>query len=423
LPVGWKVHDHEEASEEGAEEAHGREAMTGVEVRIARESELLEFAELREYGYAIPGGRRELWAEQMRTSGRTERLIGAYRDGHLVGMLNVLAFEQWFGGRAVPMGGVASVVVTAEQRGLGLAPRMLGYALELMRERGEAISTLGPATSWVYRKCGWEHAGLYGVASVRTADLVGIADTGRRERRATAADRDAVIAAYERAAPTRPGYLTRPRWLWDERLVNLPNRSVFVVEHDGRVDGYVSYSQAAATRGYTVWVDDLVAIDTETERTLWRHLGAHAAQAEHVTVAGAALDALALIIPEQTIKPLGQQVWMTRMVDVPAAIARRGYATGVHADVALRLVDPFVSANDGSWRLVVEGGEGRLEPLGAGRGPDAEITINGFASLYTGWSSTAVLVESGAARGLSPRAAGDLDAIFAGRRPVMCDDF
>jgi predicted acetyltransferase len=397
--------------------------VTDVEVRVAREGELLEFAALREQGYAIPAGQREQWADQMLRTGRTERLLGAHREGRLVGMLNVLAFGQWFGARSVPMAGVASVVVAPEQRGFGIAPRLLAHALDLMAQRGEVISTLGPATSWVYRKTGWEHGGWYGVATVRTSDLVALPNVGMRERPARPEDRAGIVAAYDRAAVTRPGFLARPPWLWDERLVDVPHRYVYVVERDGEIDGYVAYSQSAATRGYTVWVDDLVAVDGDTERTLWRHLGAHVAQADRVTVAGVPLDALALILPEQTIRPVGQQIWMTRIVDAPGAVAARGYPPSARVDVALRLVDPMVGTNDGCWRLVVDGGEGRLEALDASSDPDVEMTINGFASLYTGWSTTAVLAESGMARGVTPAVARDLDAIFSGRRPVMCDDF
>jgi predicted acetyltransferase len=397
--------------------------VSDVEVRVAQDSEVGEFAALREQGYGIPAGRRDAWAEQMLATGRTERLLGAYRDRRLVGMLNVLAFEQWFGARSVPMGGVASVVVSPEQRGLGIAPRMLTRALELMVERGEVISTLGPATSWVYRKCGWEHGGLYAVASVRTSELVALPDGGLRERRATAADRDGIIAAYDRAAPSRPGYLSRPQWLWDERLTDAAHRYVYVVERDGRIEGYVAYSQNSAARGYTVWVDDLVAVDAPVERTLWRHLGAHAAQADTITTAGVPLDALALILPEQTLRPLGQQVWMTRIVDAPGAIAQRGYASGIRADIAFRLVDPMVAANDGCWRLVVDGGEARLERLDAKTEPEIVVSINGLASLFTGWSTCAVLAQAGLAEGIAPGTAADLDAVFAGRQPVMCDEF
>jgi predicted acetyltransferase len=392
-------------------------------VRIARDDELSEFAALREQGYAMPAGRREEWAERMHSSGNTERLLGAYRDGRLVGMLNLLAFGQWFGGRAVPMGGVASVVVAPEERGLGIAPRLLERAIELMIERDEVISTLGPATSWVYRKCGWEHGGLYGVASVRTSELAALPAGTGRERRALPSDREAIVAAYDRAASLRPGYLARPAWLWNDRLGDRAHRYVYVVERDGRIDGFVAYSQSAATRGYTVWVDDLISVDADTERTLWRHLGAHAAQAEHVTVAGVPLDALALLLPEQTIRPLGQQLWMTRIVDAPGAIAQRGYPAGVHADVAFRLVDHFVAVNDGCWRLVVDGGAGTLERIDTGIEPDLELTVNGLATLYTGWSSAAVLEQAGLARGLAPEVASSLDAIFSGRRAVMCDDF
>ena len=150
----------------------GDRSRMSIELRVARADELERFARLREQGYAIPVNQRAGWVERMAATGRTERLIGAFDRDRLVGMLNVLAFEQWFGGRAVPMGGIASVVVVPEERGHGLAPRMLAHALALMAERGEVVSTLGPATTWVYRKCGWELAGHYGVAS--------IADVGSR---------------------------------------------------------------------------------------------------------------------------------------------------------------------------------------------------------------------------------------------------
>ena len=242
-----------------------------------------------------------------------------------------------------------------------------------------------------------------------------------RERRATAADRSGIVAAYDRSAPNHPGFLARPSWLWDERLDDAPNRFVYVVERDARVEGYVTYTQTAAARGYTVWVDDLVGTDADAERSLWRHLGAHIAQAERVTIVGVPLDGLAHLLPEQTIKPLGQQIWMTRIVDVAGAIARRGYAPAVRADVTFRLRDPMVAGNDGVWRLVVDDGRGRVEPSNAE--PDAVLTVNALGALYTGWSSSAVLTDAGMASGLSASVTADLDAIFLGRRPVMPDDF
>src|SRR5882724_12568669 len=109
--------------------------MSDVEVRIARDDELPDCGALREQGYGMATGRREEWAERMLATGRSERLLVAHRNGRLVGMLNVLAFAQWFGARAVPMGGVASVVVAPEERGHGIAPQLLTRAVELMVER------------------------------------------------------------------------------------------------------------------------------------------------------------------------------------------------------------------------------------------------------------------------------------------------
>ncbi len=392
-----------------------------VTVERARVDDLVEYATLREQGYALPGTRED-WVARVARDPKL-RMLGARRDGRLVGMLNVLAFAQWFGGRAVPMGGVASVVVAPEERGRGIAPQLLDAAIGVMRDDGEAISTLGPATSWVYRKCGWEHGGRYAVVTVRTSDLTALPAGPERERRAGSDDRDAMIAVYDRVAPNRPGYLRRPDWLWADRLAPAPHRYEYVVERDGVVDGFVTYTQSRQARGYAVWVDDLVAGHADSERALWRHLGAHGAQADRITIAGVPVDALALLLPEQTIRPLGQQLWMTRIVDAPRAIARRGFPSGLRVDAAFRLADARVAANDGCWRLVVDGGEGRLERADAGPAPDGELSINGFASLYTGWATTGVLAAAGLARGLSGAVGASLDAAFSGREPVMCDDF
>ena len=321
--------------EEGAGEASceaGGDMSDAVDVRVANEGELLEFGALREQGYAVPGrstrevGRPDAVDRAGRTAARCVSRRSPGRDAQRARVPAVVRRSRVADGwRRVGGGG---------SRGAGSGDRATACstrALELMAERGEVISTLGPATSWVYRKSGWEHGGLYAVSTVPTSDLVGLGTGSCRERRANRADREGIIAVYDRVAPSRPGFLARPSWLWDERLTEAPLRFVYVVERDGRVDGYVSYSQSTATRGYTVWVDDLVAAGSETEQTLWRHLGAHVAQAKSITIAGVPLDTLALLIPEQTIRLLGQQLWMTRIVDAPR---RRRAARRIRAGCA-----------------------------------------------------------------------------------------
>ena len=84
-----------------------------------------------------------------------ERVHVARLDGQLAACLTVLPFGQWFGGRRVPTGGVASVAVAPELRGRGVARALLSQALVAMRERGEVLSGLYPTTARLYRSMGW----------------------------------------------------------------------------------------------------------------------------------------------------------------------------------------------------------------------------------------------------------------------------
>lgn len=83
-----------------------------------------------------------------------ERFHGAFVGSRLVAMCRAHGFGQFFGCRAVPMGGLASVAVAAEERGKGYASAVVSASVEAMRARGEVISALMPATTRLYRGLG-----------------------------------------------------------------------------------------------------------------------------------------------------------------------------------------------------------------------------------------------------------------------------
>jgi hypothetical protein len=107
---------------------------------------------------------------------------------------------------------------------------------------------------------------------------------------------------------------------------------------------------------------------------------------------------------------------MTRVVDAAGAIAARGYPPGARAEVHLQLDDRVAPWNDGRFVLRVEGGEGKLIPGGTG---DVHLSVNGLASLYTGWATAAVLSGAGTCAHALMRDLGLLDAALAGPRPYL----
>jgi len=104
-----------------------------------------------------------------------ERRFVADDGGRLCGFLRVRRFRQFFGGRVVPMGGVASVAVDPYARGKGVASGLLDASLEAMRADGQAVSALFTTVPALYRGRGWERAGVVERAEVPIDALRGVA--------------------------------------------------------------------------------------------------------------------------------------------------------------------------------------------------------------------------------------------------------
>lgn len=393
-----------------------------LEIRDATAADLDEHGRLREQGYAFDARTTRQWIEQCKRAGLADRMIGAYDKGRLVGRLSIMPFGQFFGGRPVPAGGIGDVVVAPEYRSRGLGTALLDAALKRMRERGEVVSPLGPATMWVYRKCGWEIAGDQSVRVVPTVDLDRLSFGEYQERPATERDHDAMRKVYINAALARPGMLARPAWMWEDHLRAEPHRYIYVVERAGRLDGYVVYRQFKdrGPSGYSLVLEDLAADSWEAESVLWRHLGAHQAQAREVRVQGLPLDALALHLPEQRIRVIWDHRWMLRIVDAPRALAARGYPLGLTVSVPLTIDDPRGAWHHGDWVLDVADGKGELR---RGSGGGASVSINGLAALYSGYASARTLLAAGLLTRANAEQIAALDAAFSGPRPAMNDDF
>ncbi len=390
------------------------------EIRPSTDEELEAHGELREQGYGFrpPYGARVM--DEIRGAGLTNRVLGAYDRGRLLATLTTYPFGQFFGGRPVPMGGVGGVVVLPEHRGQGIAAALLRETISLMGARGEVISALGPATIGVYRRAGWELAGDRCWRTVSTVSLATLEPAVAIERRAVGGDHDSIKRCYVRWASQRPGMLARPARVWEARLDRVIGSYCYVAIRDESVVGYVTYQQQRTMTGYTLTVNDFAADDWDAERCLWRHLGAHRAQAREVITSGMQLDALMMHLGENSVKTAYEFQWMLRIVDAVGAVAARGFPPEVSATVPVRILDATVAHNSGVWLLEVASGRATLTPGGSG---SVELTCNALASLYSGLCSARTLATNGSLQGATGEQLSTLDALFSGPRPTMNDDF
>jgi predicted acetyltransferase len=354
-----------------------------------------------------------------------ERVLAVFVDDEPVACARIRAFGQFFGGRRVPMGGYSPVGVAAEHRGRGYGSLITAAHYPRMRELGEVLSGLYPATTALYRKVGFELGGVWGVRKMRTQELQRVPPArGVTIRRAGDDDRGAVEACYARVARAHAGFLDRNAPWWD-RIFGAEHQQIYVVDGDrpGEVAGYVRYKlqmQPNMTDS-TIDVAECMADTTEVMHALWHLVGTSSSIAPSALIVGPPEHLLYLSLSEQEyLESEDEWRWMTRVIDAPGAIAARGYAPGVRGCVDLRLVDPQCEWNDGRWRLEVDDGNATLARGGDG---DIELGVGAFSALFTGYAPARTLALTGLLRGGSDRELGVLEAAFAGPTPWMPDFF
>ena len=340
-------------------------------------------------------------------------------DGRLVASARIRAYEQRWGDRSVPMGGIAGVAVHPDARGQGTASVLMRALISAMREAGQPISVLYPTGVGVYRPVGWEVIGTLDDTSIPTRDLRPSGPVENvRVRSAALPDVPAIRRLYDELAVN--GLLTREG-------TEFPGGADAVLEHDvvalaedeaGKAVGYATYARGTGYREDSelrVW--ECVGATGDGTRALLRSLASWSTVAATVLWRGPTSE-LARHLTAPVPAPMRRQPWMLRIVDAPGAIAQRGFATVVDSDVAFVLHDPDVAEHSGGWRLRVAGGVGSLERVDGGSDLP-RLHVRGLALLYAGVADSGALVRAG----LLDRHLPALDPAFAGQEPRILDYF
>ncbi len=354
---------------------------------------------------------------------------GAFDGGALVARVAAHSYESWWHGARVPTCGIAGVAVAPEHRGQGLLLPLFEAVLGAAAERGEALSTLFPTASGIYRSLGYELVSSYDTVAVPTAELAGVRPpVGVRTRRATVADVPALKAVYDAWAAAQNGPLTRtgPRFATtDQELVDgVTAVSLAVTPSSDGHEQVVGYAIWDRGEGYdpttaTLEVHDLVAVSADGYRALWRMLGTHTSVAGRIRLDTSGDDPARLVLPTATWDVVGRHPYMLRVSDPAAALS--GLAVpGLRAQVGFAVAGDRLGTADGSYRLTVGDGPGTCERAPASA-DEPTFTPQGLALAYAGAQSCANLRMTGHLTGPDD-ADRVLDALLGGR-PLHIRDY
>ncbi|WP_370028510.1 enhanced intracellular survival protein Eis [Planotetraspora sp. GP83] len=362
----------------------------------------------------ISGADAEIWRKMILPVLSEGRYLGVFDGTRLIATARINQYTQWWHGRPMSMGGVASVTVAPEERGRGVGRALIAGVIDRSAELGHVASALYPATTPLYRSMGWEHGGAQFKAVLPTEALrtLGARDSAAaavKLRRMGPDDAPELMALLDRVyASTRAsGPLC-----WDERTWRLwlEDEDDFCYLAD---DGYVIYRWS----GGDIEVDNLVAGSEATARALWSLVGTASSIAKSVKACVEPHDPVLWLLRERSYDDIKQTRWMFRLIDFPSAIQQRGFPAGVSLDTVIEVDDPQRPANSGTWRLQVASGSctasaaGSGTELALGQGTASRFTIGALSALFAGVPA-ATLRRSGRLAGGSPETDDALDAAF-----------
>jgi len=337
----------------------------------------------------------------------------------IVGGLAIIQMGQWWGGQSVPMAGIASVGIAPEYRGSHAALTLMQHTVKELYDRGIPISVLYAATQHLYRKAGYEQAGIACGWKISTGDIQ------VKEKPLAIAnlkcDQEILQKMYNQQATLNNGNLDRSTTIW-KYWTHPDDKQPLYTYLFGTVDkpqGYIIFSQEKAGDDSFLLVRDWVVLTPDAVKTFWAFLANHRTQMEEIHWKGSSSDILTLLLPEQSFETRFVERWLLRVIDVPKALLMRGYPQGITAELHLEVEDDLITENNGKFILTVANGRGEVTKGGKG---ELKIDVRSLAPLYTGLFTPQQLQLAGKIQATATSLA-TATQIFAGTSPWMPDFF
>jgi predicted acetyltransferase len=399
----------------------------GAELRAISLDELSEFVRTIYASFGHHAGDEEV--EDARALAEPGRVVGAFDSGRLVGGLAVLSLELTLpGGATVPAAGLTEAGVLPTHRRQGLFRALMAEQLADIRERGEPVAALTASEGAIYERFG------YGVATLATAVEVGRRSSAFKPPLIPPASGHVRLLAphelaaalpptFERYRRAQPGEVSRSAGYWEALLRDRERRrhgagARFTVVHetqDGVIDGYASYRlrQAWTQRqpDFRLVVEEVVAPSPEVRAALWRYL-LDVDLVGTVTANNLPMDEPLrwMLADADALCVTGTPdfLWL-RLVDVPAALAARRYATS--GKLVVQVNEPALSG--GSVRCLLEAGPDGAECRPTSASPDLRLQVADLSSAYLGGVRFATLARAGRVVEHGPGGVERADALFA----------
>lgn len=359
------------------------------------------------------------WLDQFAETSTWPDLRVIHDRGRVMGGLKIYPMGQWFGGQRVTMGGIAGVAIGPEYRGTGAATELMRQVLRQLYDQGVALSTLYPAVQRLYRNVGYEQAGMHCEFCLSPESLQ------ERDRHLPITAIDPTDYAlleqiYRQRAQATNGNLDRHPTLW-KRIVTAKTDPLhaYLIGSQTAPEGYLIFHHSTKHSSFDLYLRDVVMLSKQAGQRFWTFLADHRSMVKQVFWLGPSVDPLTCLLAEQPWQMIDSKRWLLRVVNVPKALAARGYPLGLTTELSFAIQDDLLSENNGCFTLQVTDGRGAVLPGGSG---ELHLHVRGLAPLYSGLLTAHQLQQIGYLTGI-PTALATATALFAGPEPWLPDFF
>ncbi len=359
-----------------------------------------------------------------------ERTLVAFDGDRMVGTTLAFSFGLTVpGGEVVGAAGISGVGVLPTHRRRGILSALMRRQLADIAAGGEPVAALNASESAIYGRYGYGSAADWCSFTLHRGDgrMWPLGQSAAAQPVLRLAEPKSAVAelkaVYEAVRPTRPGMLTRSNGFWDVHLADpefmregsSPQRCVVAEDRSGP-RGYALYSvkpdwgnDGMPAQSLSVW--ELFWTDLVACAALWGDLLSRDLVTEVRARRRPADDPIQhmLVDPRRTRAKLADGLWI-RLVDLPAALQRRRYASSV--DVVIEVADPLLPANHGRWRLAAGGIAGGGKPAceRTTAEPDIALPVSALGAAYLGGTRLGGMAAAGQITELRPGAVADLSA-------------
>ncbi len=371
-----------------------------------------------------------------------DRTLAAFDGQEAVGSTAVYSFQLSVPGhRTLPAAGVTWVSVLPSHRRRGVLRSLMARQLADVRDRGEPLAVLWASETPIYPRYGYGCAMWHAEYTLHRGEGA-LAATGPADSRLRLRITDPAAAlpelakVYDAVLPHRPGFIARNEPWWrsatydpvEERHGASPLHCV-LAEDDGGPRGYALYSgqdrwDETSLPDDVLRVRELMATDPAASAALWSDLLSRDLTGEFLVRRRPVDDPLLYLLADRRrARPrLLDGLW-ARIIDVPGALAGRGYSAPV--DVVIEVRDRLIPANAGRWRLsaagvTAAGVTATASCVPATAAPDVALDVSELGAAYLGGTRLGALAEAGLVTELRQGAVRQLSAAMSSDPAPWC---